>query len=733
MSQRRGVSHSRPAVLLSLGALLAGLLYSASCRKVRPEKAPVFPRAPVVVISVDTLRSDHLPFYGYSGVETPALSALRADSVLFEKAYSHVPLTLPAHVSIFTGLLPAGHGVHDNLGYRLKPEVPTLAELLKKGGYRTGAAVSAFVLLGATGMGRGFDFYQDGIEAKNPHMASSMIQRPGAETAAHLEGWIAGGKEEPLFAFLHLYEPHAPYDPKEPYRTRYAQSLYDGEIATADEIVGNFVTFLKEKGIYDRALVVFLSDHGESLGEHGEEEHGVFLYRAALQVPLMVKLPKGQFAGSTVKEAVQLADVFTTIGEAVAVERFPRIEGNVNLLSLAAGAPAPERRVYAETFFPRTHFGWSDLASVLDGKWQYVDAPRAEFYDLSSDPGEVTNLVEKKPGPFRAMKLELDKRKASFEAPGAIGEEEKKKLASLGYLSTGATPGQGPLLDPKDEIGVIVSIRQAFSMSKQGRPQEAIVYFEQLLKKNPGMLDVWDLYSEVLLDVGRGEDALAARRKTVELAPPGATVPLISVAELCLQIGKPDEALKNAQLARERGDPAASDTIGRALFVKGDLAGAEAEARSGLSIPNQRRKSLLLLARVETKRNDFPKALEALDVLIAEAGGQDLPIGTHYLRGDVLARMDRVADSEREFQEEIRLHPAHLDARVGLSLVYASSNRMGEAKRTVAEMVSKVGTADAYSRAVRALTFFQDKAAAELLRREGIRKFPADSRFRTAG
>jgi choline-sulfatase len=720
----------QPLTAVPLLALVLVSALSISCRRGGSGEAPIFPKAPVVLISVDTLRSDHLPFYGYAGVETPALSALRKDSVLFERAYSQVPLTLPSHASIFTGLLPAGHGIHDNLGYRLKPEVPTLAELMKKAGYRTGGAISAFVLLGATGMGRGFDFYDDGIEANKPHMATSMIQRPGAETEASLRKWIEGESHDPLFAFLHLYEPHTPYEPKEPYRTRYASSLYDGEIATADEIVGNFVRFLKEKGIYDRALVVFLSDHGESLGEHGEEEHGVFLYRATLQVPLLVKLPKGQYAGRTVKDTVQLTDVFPTIGEAVAAPGFPRIEGNVNLLSLATGAAAPERRIYAETVFPRTHFGWADLASVLDGKWQYVDAPRPEFYDLAADPGEVTNLVEKKPGPFRSMKLDLEKRKAAFEVPGVIDEEEKKKLASLGYLSTGATTGPGPLPDPKDEIGVIGTLREAFSKAKNGRPQEAIVFFEQLLKKNPRMLDVWDLYSEVLLDVGRGDDALAARKKVVELSPSGATVPLISVADLCLQIGKPDEALKNAQLARERGDLGASDMIARAWLAKGDLKNAESEARAGLKDPKLRKKSLLLIGRIEAKRQNLPKALEALDAIMADGGPADVPIGTHNLRGDVFARMDRAADSEREFIEEIRLHPEQNEARVGLALVYASSNRMGEAKRTIAEMVQQVGNSDAYARAVRALTFFQDRPAAEALRREGLRRFPSDPRFR---
>jgi arylsulfatase A-like enzyme len=718
--------HLRVLVLLSVALILS----SASCRKAKLGATPTYPKAPVVLISVDTLRSDHLPFYGYSGVETPALSALRKESVLFEKAYAHVPLTLPSHMSVFTGLLPAGNGVHDNLGYRLKAEVPTLPELLKKGGYRTGGAVSAFVLLGSTGMGRGFDFYDDGIEAKSPHMAASMIRRSGAESERRLERWISNETDGPLFAFLHLYEPHAPYEPKEPYRTRYATSLYDGEIAVADEVVGKFLAFLKEKGIYDRALIVFLSDHGEGLGEHDEEEHGIFLYRTTLQVPLLVKLPKGEFGGGTVKETVELADVFSTIGEAVALEGFPRVEGNVNLLSLAAGGKAPDRRVFAETVFPRTHFGWSDLASVLDGRWQYIEAPRAEFYDMASDPGENTNLIEKKPGPFRPMKLDLEKRKAGFEAPSAIGEEEKKKLASLGYLSTGSATSPGSLLDPKDEIGVVRSLRDAFSKSKQGRPLEAIAVFEEMLKKNPRMLDVWDLYSEVLLDVGRREDALAARKKTVELAPPAATVPLISVADLCLQIGKPEEALKNAQLARERGDETASDMIARALLEMGNLAAAEAEARKGIENPNLHLKSLLLIARIEAKRQDLPRALAALDRILQDAGTEGAPIGTHYFRGDVLARMDRAVEAEKDFLEEIRLHPAQIDARLGLALVYGALNRMGDAKRVLMEMVGTVGTADAYARAARALTFFRDPVAAAALRREWRTRYPDDPRLK---
>ena len=314
MSRKRTLSRFRLEILVALALALCG------CRRGGAARAVAFPKAPVVLISVDTLRSDHLPDYGYKDVVTPAISALRKDAILFERAYSNVPLTLPAHTSIFTGLSPTVHGVHDNLGYRLDPRQPTLAELLKASGYATGGAVSAIVLSGGSGISRGFDFYEDSLEPTELHEALSRVQRPGGESEALLLRWIDASASGPFFAFLHLYEPHTPYEPKEPFKSRFA-SPYDGEIATADAIVGHFLAQLRSKGLYDKSLIVFLSDHGESLGEHGEDEHGVFLYRATLQVPLLVKLPSAggrrpEFAGSSVSTPVQLTDVFTTIGKA---------------------------------------------------------------------------------------------------------------------------------------------------------------------------------------------------------------------------------------------------------------------------------------------------------------------------------------------------------------------------------------------------------------------------------
>jgi arylsulfatase A-like enzyme/thioredoxin-like negative regulator of GroEL len=714
-----------------LALALAMALAAASCARRSPDGASVFPKAPVILISIDTLRSDHLPFYGYKGVETPALSAFRADAVLFERAYAQVPLTLPSHVSIFTGLPPAAHGIHDNLGYSLRPGVPTLAELAKKAGYRTGGAVSAFVMTGSSGVARGFDFWEDSVEATQAHQAAGLIQRPGAKTEEALRKWVESPGEGQLFAFLHIYEPHAPYEPKEPFRSRYAASPYDGEIAASDEVVGSFLSFLKARGLYDEALVVFFSDHGEGLGEHGEDEHGVFLYRASLQVPLLIKLPGGRHAGTTVTDPVQLTDLFTTVGEALALPGLPVIQGNVSLLGLAAGAKAPERRIFSETFFPRTHFGWKDLASALDGKWHYIDAPVPEFYDLAADPGEVTNLAEKKAGPFRSMRIEVEKTRAAFEAPGAIDEEEKKKLAALGYLSTGA-PMDGQLPDPKQEIGVLRLLREATQRAREGHATEAIGFLDQVLKRNPRMGDVWELYAKLLLETGRVEEALAARKKTVELGPPAATVHLLAVADICLQLQRPDEAIRHALLAKERGDRASSEMLARAYLAKGDLDRAEAEARAGLDWPKGRKKALLALAHVEVRRGKDPKALAHLDQLLGDPGPGAVPVGAHYLRADIFARMNRLDETERELLEELRLYPTLIDAHLGLALCYASRNRMEDAKKVLRDMVAALGTSEAYYRAARAFSFYSDPATASALMREGLKRFPADPRFKTA-
>ena len=369
---------------------------------------------PIILVSIDTLRSDRLPAYGYAAGATPAIDALAADSILFERAYAHVPLTTPSHASILTGLLPPAHGVRDNLGYRLEAAaLPYLPRLLRQAGYATGAAVSAHSLRGEAGFADGFDFYEDRIPV--PARAGlGGIQRPGAATLAAALGWLRSNGGKPFFLLLHLFEPHTPWAPPEPFASRHA-SAYDGEVAAADAVLAELVAELRRLGAYDRAAIVLLSDHGEGLGEHGEEEHGVLLYREALQVPLLVKLPGGKRAGERLAAPVQLVDVAPTLLELAGLPRPPGLDGR-SLLSVSADEPP--RPVYGESWYSRLHFGWSELGSLIEGSWHLIDGPDPELYDLAADPGETDNLIGRRAGLAARLRDELRARASEPAPPG---------------------------------------------------------------------------------------------------------------------------------------------------------------------------------------------------------------------------------------------------------------------------------------------------------------------------
>ena len=720
--------------LAALAALPLLLLPACSRKAKEVAPAPVTPGAPVVLIVVDTLRSDRLPFYGYASGATPALSALREDSVLFESAWSHVPLPLPAHASLFTGTLPGVHRVLDNGGYRLGPSLPTLAEVLKGQGYETGGAVSSIVLAGASGISRGFDAWEDRIEPEAPGLAPNRVQRPGHETAKLLGGWLDRSRSGRLFAFLHVYEPHAPYEPPEPFRSRFADP-YDGEVAAADAAVGAFLDELKGRGLYDRALVVFLSDHGEGLGEDGEDEHGVFLYRESIQVPLLLKLPASKagerppFAGSSVTTPVQLVDVLPTIATAVGVPGFVPAPGTIPLARLAAGEAGPARRILAETWFPRIRFGWSELHSLLDGSWHYIEAPRPELYDLSTDPGEKTNRIAEKPGPLRAMKAELEKRKSAFVAPEAVDEEQAKKLASLGYL-TMTSAAAGALPDPKDEVETLGLLKQGLGLAKAGRVPESTEVLKRLLDRNPKIVDAWEAYAQGLARLGRTDEAVAAIRKTVELSPPDRTNYLISVANLCLQVSRPEESVRHADLAIDRGDTGGHEVKARAYLAMGDLVKAEAEARRSIETGGtggSRKRSWLVLATVEASRGNFRRALQITDDVRARVGERGLGdlIGFHFLRGNLLGRLNRWEEAEAELVEETRKFPQNLLGWQTLAFVYADRGRVPEAKKAVDGMVEAVPTPAAYEAAVRLLERMGDATGAVRFRAEAARRFGA--------
>ncbi len=693
--------------------LLAVLLAAAGCSK----KALVFPRASVILISVDTLRADHLPAYGYRGVETPALDALAKDSIVFENAISHVPLTLPSHVSLMTGLLPFQSGVRDNVGYRLDPSHPTLATVLAGRGWATGAAVSAVVLDHATGVSRGFELYDDRIEGTKVGQALGQVQRAGGETEKRLEEWISGQPEgRPLLAFLHLYEPHTPYEPPEPFRSRYRESPYDGEIAAADEIVGRFLAFLKGRRLYDRALIVFLSDHGEGLGQHGEDEHGILLYREAIRVPLFVKLPKGSLAGTRAQSPAGLDDVFPTVLAAVG-ETAPAGLPGLSLIELARRKASP-RSVYSETLYPRYHFGWSDLASLTDDRHQYVEAPRPELYDWREDPAETRDLAPGLPPAFRRLRVELQTMSRPLQAPGASDPETVRKLAALGYIGQ-ASPGAGEkgLPDPKDRIGSLAALKEANRLADGHREDEAVALLRKFTDESPRMLDAWELLARLLRRAGRPDEAIEALERADRLAP-GTSQIVMGLADLNLEARRFAKARSLAEAARALGATGVDEELAAIALAEGDVAGARSLAEAARSRSPENRLPLLLLARVEARQGNPEKALALLDeALEIERRSAAAPMeGLRATRADALAHLGREKEAEQDFRHEIHDFPENLDAWSRLALLFAAGGRRPEFQALLSEMTRRVPTSRGFETAARVCEIVGDREGARFWR-----------------
>ena len=602
-------------------ALPVLLLLLFACSQAEPPSRP-----PIVLISVDTLRSDRLPMYGYAKGATPHLDALRRDAVLYERAYSHAPLTLPSHVSMLTGLQPNEHGVRNNIGYRFDPsKFRTLARALRESGYRTRAAVSSYVLRAETGIGDGFEVYDDDITVK-PGAATAENMRSGFETLERARGLIDASS--PFFLFFHIYEPHAPYAPPEPF-ARIADP-YDGEVAAADAIVGELVAALKAGGVYDDALIVFTSDHGEALWEHGEDQHGILLYREVLQVPLLVKHPRGANAGTSIAEPFALWRVFHTI-----------------LGAAGLAADAPPAPVYSETFYPRIHLGWSELRSLIDGRFHYIESAKPELYDLVADPRETRNVIATERRVAAQMRTALAAMPAGDTTIGAIDPEEAKKLAALGYVGT-VKQRSGPLPNPRDEIHVLRDLKRAFLLAAEKRHDEAIAAFRALLAKNPALTDVSTRLGEVLLASGRAAEAAEVYR---------------------------------AAIARsERFSPDLSLALAIALSRAGEHREAAQHAAAALAAGDREPRDVLTVAEIQRAAGDYGAALRTLD-RAGEVAGVD------HARGDIYARTDRPDEAIAAYRREIARHPAHLQSYANLAVIYAILGRPREAEEVLAEMV----------------------------------------------
>lgn len=658
---------SATATLLGTMLLTAGLLTTTCRRGPGPYEA-----APVIVISIDTLRADHLPVYGYRDVETPALDALAADGIRFANAYSHYPLTLPSHSSLLSGLLPTHHGVRDNAGYSFAvDEHPFLPRLFAGAGYTTGGFVSSYVLRTETGLGAGFDVYDSEIEFEAGSSLASA-QRPGLETTARAAAWVREHEAEPFFLFLHLYEPHTPYTPPEPFASLYPESPYDGEIATADAVIGGFLAELKRLGLYEGAIVVLVGDHGEGLGDHGERQHGVFLYRSTLHVPFLLKLPGGELAGTVVEEPVGLVDVLPTLARLTGLELPEELDGRA---LLPHRDDAAERAIYAESFYPRLHFGWSDLQALYEARHAYVHAPQPELYDLATDPGQRHNVLRQDRRTLTRLVRELRELRVPLESPAAMDEETTERLAALGYLG-GSVRTTGRLPDPKSQRHLLADLEAGTAKFAQRDFRGAIVHFRRLLAANAQMIDIWSFLGRSLRELDRHQEAADAFERGLELSGGDPSFAL-AAATSQLEAGAFGRARQLAELARGEQREAANNVLARIDLAQGH--GQRARARMERAVrdgtagePTLRRLALLHLQDGEPMR-----AWRLVEPLLREGSTEP---ATLTVGGFALSDLGRLDPALELFRRALAKEPDYAKAHEGLGTVLLKRDRAPEAR-----------------------------------------------------
>jgi arylsulfatase A-like enzyme/tetratricopeptide (TPR) repeat protein len=470
----------------------------------------------VVLITLDTTRADHLGCYGSAQAATPRLDELAGRGIRFEQALSPVPLTLPAHASLLTGRVPRRHGVRDNAGYRLPAGIPLLTERLKAAGYTTAAFVSAAVLDRDGGLARGFATYDDTVRIGD-RRAFDYQERAGSQTVDAALPRIAA-LPAPFFLWIHFYDPHLPYLPPEPYASRFKARPYDGEIAFMDAQIGRVLDALKKKRT--SMYVAVAGDHGESLGEHGEDAHGVFLYQATQHVPLILTGPHLP-AGSVVKYEVGLVDVAPTLLELLHLPALAGADGR-SLLPLIRGEQKGAQDYEMETLYPSFSYGWAPLRAFCSGSYKYIEAPRPELYELPTDPGELHDLSQKRAPRATELRAALADRTRgdAVAAPADDPEtsERRDRLASLGYVSGSVSPATGAL-DPKDGVKLLGDLDAARHAIQLGDPKDALAPLTRLIAKNPGNIPARLLLGQAQLAVGKSDDAVATYRAVTGLAP----------------------------------------------------------------------------------------------------------------------------------------------------------------------------------------------------------------------
>ena len=683
--------------ILIVAVLWAIHSHSALAGKQAP--SPPTSLTPVLMITVDTLRADRLGCYGSRVVSTPAMDGLAREGVRFENAYAQVPITLPSHAVILTGTYPMYNGVRDFTSAGLPASVGLLAEAFERGGYATAAFVSAFVLDSSWGLGRGFETYDDSFdprqfETRNP----GNIERRADETIDRLLAWLGprssgGASEQPFFIWLHLYDPHSAYDPPEPFHSQYAGHLYDGEVAYVDAQLARLFQYLRRAKLYDRMLIVLVSDHGESLGEHGEDEHGFFVYNSTLHVPLIFKLPLGMAPPQTVGAPVGTIDLAPTLLDLLHI-RDPILRRQfqgASLASLILGKPSlGDRAVYAETYYPRNSFGWSPLRSLSTPRYHYIEAPKPELYDLKADPAEKTNLVKQRSAEATALRAQLadierrytPARPVKSPAGPPLSPETVEKLRSLGYVALSAPEapaGIGNHPDPKDRLKIFRSILRATDLASAGRIEESNAVLKSISAEEPALYLISFMQAENAARTHQWPEAERQFRACLKLNP-GFEQGIMGLARAYIAQGKGSQAQPWLELATHQNPHNFLAYHGLGLVAREQGNNAEAmryfqkatEEKPNYA-PSQQELGIVL---VEVRR--YREALGPLSQ--AAKLGPDNPVLENYL-GSAYANTNQMTNAVKAYRKSLAMKPDYAAARLNLAFVYGRLGNNDDAKR----------------------------------------------------
>lgn len=726
-------------LIVSLAALGTSLAAVAGWRFARAS-APV--NGPIVLITLEGISAIQLPLYGNRGLVTPALDALASDGVVFERAYAHVPLTLPAHVALLSGRLPHETGVRDNIGDVVPPSARLVSSMLADRGYTTGGVVSSFALRADTGLASGFTFFDDELNEHQPDDDTSdeapppTVARSAEESAQRAERWLSAAGTTRAFLFLHVSSPFDEVLPDE-VPGRFARRNPDErDVAQADAIVGRLVAYLKKQQLYDQSTLVVTSAHGESAGQRGQHATSLVAFDRGTHVPLIIKQAGSDGAGRRVANLAQHVDIVPTILDFAKAPAPSGLAGR-SLRPMLDGHDVTGRLAFAESQFPARHYDWPSLGMVTDGRFQYVKGATAALFDLDDEPALRLDVSDKHPDVVARLARALDEWADDGDVSGLSASklplDERDKFLALGLLGPRSIAGEGEAglrasasadravpdaLTPDQGRTLVEAYDAAMRAVAHHRWTVAIEHLRALTKQHPTRADTWASLGVVADRAGQPDVAIDAYRRALA-SEPSRHGTRLRLSSALMRTRRLDEARSQALLVTDAEDPAlqarAHELLARIAVLKHEPGTARVHAQHVLEVDPASAVPAVIEGRLLFDRGRFDEALEWLDKASSQAKGAPV-LDLQLWRAETLLELDRQAEAEDSLLDELRLFPESTRPYAALATLYHAQDRHNEIAPVLARMTRRMQTPNAYDIAARLWTDFGDRTRAEAAR-----------------